>query len=143
MLKEFKEFAMRGNVVDMAVGIVIGAAFGTIVKSFVDDVLMPPIGVLLGNVDFSNLFLVIKEGVSTGPYATLEAAKEAGAVTLNYGAFVNTIISFLIIAFAVFLVIKAINNLQRQKVEEEEAPAEPSVEQQLLTEIRDVLKAKK
>ncbi len=143
MLKEFKEFAMRGNVVDMAVGIVIGAAFGTIVKSFVDDVLMPPIGVLLGNVDFSNLFAVIKEGAVAAPYATLEAAKTAGAVTLNYGAFVNTIISFVIIAFAVFLVIKAINNLQKQEEEIEETPPKPTKDQQLLTEIRDILKARK
>ncbi len=142
MLKEFKEFAMRGNVVDMAVGIVIGAAFGTIVKSFVDDVLMPPIGLLLGNVDFSDLFVVIKEGAAGGPYATLEAAKEAGAVTLNFGAFFNTIISFVIIAFAVFLVIKAINNLQRQEEEKEETPPEPPREEQLLTEIRDILKAR-
>lgn len=142
MLKEFKEFAMRGNVVDMAVGIVIGAAFGTIVKSFVDDVLMPPIGLLLGNVDFSDLFFVIKEGAAGGPYATLEAAKEAGAVTLNFGAFFNTIISFVIIAFAVFLVIKAINNLQRQEEEKEETPPEPPREEQLLTEIRDILKAR-
>jgi large conductance mechanosensitive channel len=139
MFKEFKEFAMRGNVVDMAVGIVIGAAFGTIVKSFVADVLMPPIGLLLGSVDFSNLFAVIKEGATAAPYATLEAAKEAGAVTLNYGAFVNTVISFMIIAFAVFLVIKAINNLQKQEEEKEEAPAEPPKQEQLLTEIRDLL----
>lgn len=142
MFKEFKEFAMRGNVVDMAVGIVIGAAFGTIVKSFVDDVLMPPIGLLLGNVDFSNLFAVIKEGATAAPYASLEAAKEAGAVTLNYGAFFNTVISFVIIAFAVFLVIKAINNLQRQQQQEEEAPAEPPKQEQLLAEIRDILKVK-
>ncbi len=139
MFKEFKEFAMRGNVVDMAVGIVIGAAFGTIVKSFVADVLMPPIGLLLGNVDFSNLFAVIKEGAIAAPYATLEVAKEAGAVTLNYGAFFNTVISFLIVAFAVFLVIKAINNMQKQEEEKEEAPAEPPKQEQLLTEIRDIL----
>jgi large conductance mechanosensitive channel len=116
LFKEFKEFAMRGNVVDMAVGIVIGAAFGTIVKSFVDDVLMPPIGLLLGNVDFSSIFLVLKEGgKAAGPYATPAAAKAAGAVTLNLGSFVNTVISFLIIAFAVFLVIKGMNTLQRQE----------------------------
>jgi large conductance mechanosensitive channel len=116
MFKEFKEFAMRGNVVDMAVGIVIGAAFGTIVKSFVDDVLMPPIGLLLGNVDFSNFFVVLKEGAkAAGPYASLSAAKAAGAVTLNLGMFINTIISFIIIAFAVFLVIKGINRLNLQK----------------------------
>jgi large conductance mechanosensitive channel len=124
MLKDFKEFAMRGNVVDMAVGIVIGAAFGAIVKSFVDDVLMPPIGLLLGNVDFSNLFLTLKEGgKAAGPYASLAAAKAAGAVTLNLGVFINTVISFLIIAFAVFLVIKGINRLQREK---EAPPAVPT-----------------
>ncbi len=139
MFKEFKEFAMRGNVVDMAVGIVIGAAFGTIVKSFVADVLMPPIGLLLGNVDFSNLFAVIKEGATAAPYATLEAAQKAGAVTLNYGAFFNTVISFVIIAFAVFMVIKAINNMQKQEEETEKAPAEPPKQEQLLTEIRDIL----
>lgn len=142
MFKEFKDFAMRGNVVDMAVGIVIGAAFGTIVKSFVDDVLMPPIGLLLGNVDFSNLFAVIKEGATAAPYATLEAAKEAGAVTLNYGTFLNTVVSFVIIAFAVFLVIKAINNMKKQEEEKEAAPAEPPKQEQLLTEIRDILKAR-
>ncbi len=120
MLKDFKEFAMRGNVVDMAVGIVIGAAFGTIVKSLVDDVLMPPIGLLLGNVDFANLFITLKEGAkAAGPYASLAAAKQAGAVTLNLGVFINTIISFIIIAFAVFLVIKGLNRLKR----EQEAPA--------------------
>ena len=123
MFKDFKEFAMRGNVVDMAVGIVIGAAFGTIVKSFVDDVLMPPIGLLLGNVDFSNLFITLKEGSkAAGPYASLSAAKAAGAVTLNLGIFINTIISFTIIAFAVFLVIKGINRMKREK---EVPPAEP------------------
>ena len=116
MLKDFKEFVMRGSVVDMAIGIVIGAAFGTIVKSFVDDVLMPPIGLLLGNVDFANLFSVLKEGTkAAGPYASLAAAKAAGAVTLNWGIFINTIISFIIIAFAVFLVIKGINRMKREK----------------------------
>ena len=127
MFKEFKEFAMRGNVVDMAVGIVIGAAFGTIVKSFVDDVLMPPIGLLLGNVDFNNLFIMLKEGAkAAGPYASLAAAKAAGAVTLNWGIFINTIISFIIIAFAVFLVIKGINRMKR---EEEAPPAESTTKE--------------
>ncbi|MCL5406296.1 MAG: large-conductance mechanosensitive channel protein MscL [Deltaproteobacteria bacterium] len=122
MFKEFKEFAMRGNVVDMAVGIVIGAAFGTIVKSFVSDVLMPPLGLLLGHVDFSNFFITLKEGAkAAGPYASLAAAKAAGAVTLNYGFFINTIISFIIVAFAVFLVIRAINRMKR----EDGAPVEP------------------
>ena len=107
MFKEFKEFAMRGNVVDMAVGIIIGAAFGTIVKSMVDDILMPPIGLVLGNVDFSNIFLTLKDGAkAAGPYVSLAAAKQAGAVTLNLGVFINNIVSFIIVAFSVFLVIK-------------------------------------
>jgi len=123
MLKEFKDFAMRGNVIDMAVGIIVGAAFGTIVKSLVDDIIMPPIGFLLGNVDFSNLFVVIKAGKIIGPYATLAAAKAAGAVTLNIGVFLNTIISFSIIAFSVFLIIKQISLLKRK---EAVAPAMPT-----------------
>ena len=114
MFKEFKEFAMKGNVIDMAVGIIIGAAFGTIIKSLVDDILMPPIGLLLGNVDFSNLFLVIKEGKVAGPYVSLAAAKAAGAVSVNMGLFINTIISFLIVAFSVFLVIKNVNRFQKE-----------------------------
>jgi large conductance mechanosensitive channel len=113
MFKEFKEFAMRGNVVDMAVGIIIGAAFGTIIKSLVTDVIMPPIGLLLGNVDFSNLFLVLRPyGAS---FASVAEAHKAGAVTVNYGVFVNTIISFVIVAFSVFLVIRGINRLKRQE----------------------------
>jgi large conductance mechanosensitive channel len=123
MLKEFKEFAMRGNVVDMAVGIIIGGAFGTIVKSLVSDVIMPPIGLLLGGVDFANLFVVIQEGADAGPYLSPAAAAEAGAVTLNYGVFLNAVISFLIVAFAVFLLIKGINAARR---EEEAPPAEPT-----------------
>jgi len=114
MLKEFKEFAMKGNVLDMAVGIIIGAAFGTIIKSLVDDVLMPPIGLLLGNVDFSNFFLIIKEGKVAGPYASLAAAKAAGAVSVNIGVFINTIISFLIVAFSVFVVIKNVNRFKKE-----------------------------
>jgi large conductance mechanosensitive channel len=113
MFKDFKEFAMRGNVVDMAVGIIIGAAFGTVVKSLVADVIMPPIGLLLGNVDFSNLFITLKAGKVAGPYASLAAARAVGAVTLNYGAFINTIISFLIVAYAVFLLVRAINRMHR------------------------------
>lgn len=113
MFKEFKEFAMKGNVIDMAIGIIIGAAFGTIIKSLVDDVLMPPIGLLLGNVDFSNLFLTIKEGKVAAPYASLAAAKAAGAVTVNIGVFINTIISFLIVAFSVFMVIKNVNRFKK------------------------------
>ena len=115
MLKEVKEFAMRGNVLDMAVGIIIGAAFGTIVNSLVQDVIMPPIGLLLGNVDFSNIFVVLKEGKVAGPYASVAAAKSAGAVTINFGVFVNTIITFLIVAFAVFLLVRTINRLKRQE----------------------------
>ena len=143
MIKEFKEFAMRGNVVDMAVGIIIGAAFGTIVKSLVDDVIMPPIGMLLGNVDFSNLFVVLQEGAkAAAPYASLTTAKDAGAVTINYGAFINTVISFAIVAFAVFILIKGMNRLQKQEEAKDEAPPEPSAEEQLLGEIRDILKAR-
>ena len=123
MMEEFKKFAMRGNVVDMAVGIIIGGAFGTIVKSLVDDVIMPPIGLLLGGVDFSDLFIILKEGATAGPYATVAAAKEAGAVTLNAGLFVNSVISFTIVAFAVFLLIKGMNSLQKK---EEAPPAEPT-----------------
>ncbi|UCC11807.1 MAG: large-conductance mechanosensitive channel protein MscL [candidate division WOR-3 bacterium] len=119
MLKEFKEFAMRGNVVDMAVGIIIGAAFGTVVKSLVADVIMPPIGLLLGNVDFSNLFVVLKQGTTTGPYPSLAEAQSAGAVTINYGFFINTVISFFIVAIAVFFLIKSINRLKKK----EAAPA--------------------
>ncbi len=124
MLKEFREFAMRGNVVDMAVGIIIGGAFGTIVRSLVDDVLMPPIGLLLGGADFSNLFVVLKQGASPGPYAALSDARAAGAVTVNYGVFLNGVIGFLIVAFAVFLLIKSINAMRR-----EEAPAPPAAKQ--------------
>ena len=126
MLKDFKEFAMRGNVVDMAVGIIIGAAFGTIVKSLVADVIMPPIGLLLGNVDFSNLFIVIKQGAAAGTFATVAEAQKAGAVTINYGIFINTIISFIIVAFAVFLIVRSINKLKR---EEEAPPEEPTTKE--------------
>ena len=124
MWNEFKEFAMRGNVVDMAVGIIIGGAFGTIAKSLVSDVLMPPIGLLLGGVDFSDLFITLKQGSAAGPYLNLEAAKAAGAVTVNYGLFLNAVISFVIVAFAVFLLIKALNKLRRKQ---EAAPPEPTV----------------
>ena len=121
MWKEFKEFALKGNVVDMAVGIIIGAAFGTIVKSLVSDIIMPPIGLLLGNVDFSQFFWTLKESaVVPGPYSTLDAAQKAGAVTINYGVFINAVISFLIVAYAIFMVIKALNKLKRKQ---EELPA--------------------
>jgi large conductance mechanosensitive channel len=126
MLKDFKEFAMRGNVVDMAVGIVIGAAFGTVIKSLVADVIMPPIGLLLGNVDFSNLFITLKAGKVAGPYISLAAAQAAGAVTLNLGLFINTIVSFVIVAFAVFLLVRGINQLRQ---EQEAPPAVPTTKE--------------
>ena len=145
MLEEFKKFAMRGNVIDLAVGVIIGAAFGKIVDSLVKDVIMPPVGLVLGKVDFSNLFFVLREGKTAGPYLTVEAAQKAGAVTFNYGMFVNTMISFVIVAFAVFLLIRAINRLRQAedtKNEEPAAPPEPPEEVKLLREIRDTLKAK-
>jgi large conductance mechanosensitive channel len=122
MLKEFKEFAMHGNVLDMAVGIIVGAAFGTIVTSFVNDILMPPIGLLLGRVDFTNLFITLKGE----PYITLAQAKAAGATTLNYGVFLNTVVNFLIVAFAVFLLIRQVNRMRRQP---EPAPAAPTTKE--------------
>jgi large conductance mechanosensitive channel len=140
MFKDFKEFAMRGSVVDMAVGIIIGAAFGTIVTSLVNDILMPPIGLLLGNVNFSDLFIVLKQGTTAGPYATLAMAKEAGAVTFNYGLFINAVISFLIVVFALFLVIRGMNKLRKKKEEAPAAPPEPPRQEVLLAEIRDLLK---
>jgi large conductance mechanosensitive channel len=121
--KEFKEFAVKGNVVDMAVGIIIGGAFGTIVKSLVDDVLMPPVGLLLGGVDFKDLFVVLREGEPGAPYVTIADAQASGAVTLNYGQFINNVIAFVIVAFAVFMLVKAINRLRRQ---EQEAPESPT-----------------
>lgn len=123
MFKEFKEFALKGNVLDMAVGIIIGAAFGLIITSLVADVIMPPIGLLLGSIDFSNILSVLKEGKVPGPYGTLAAAKAAGAVTINWGVFVNTIINFVIVAFAIFLLVKAVNKARREK---EVAPAAPT-----------------
>lgn len=126
MLKDFKEFVMRGNVVDMAVGIVIGAAFGAVIKSLVADVIMPPIGLLLGNVDFSNLFITLKAGKVAGPYVSLAAAQAAGAVTLNLGLFINTIVSFVIVAFAVFLLVRGIIQMRR---EQEAPPAAPATKE--------------
>jgi large conductance mechanosensitive channel len=123
MFKEFREFVTRGNAVDMAVGFIIGAAFGAIVGSLVTDVLMPPIGLALGKVDFANLFVILKSGAIPGPYATVAAAKQAGAVTLNYGVFINTIISFLIIALAVFLVIRQFNKMKKKAEAPAAAPA--------------------
>ena len=142
MFKEFKEFAMRGNVVDMAVGIIIGAAFGKIVDSLVKDVIMPPIGLVLGKVDFSNLFIVLKQGTTPGPHLTVDAAQKAGAVTFNYGLFINQVISFLIIAFAVFLLVKLINRMKRKEEAKPPQQAVVSAEVQLLTEIRDALQSR-
>ena len=143
MLKEFKEFAMKGNFVDMAIGIVIGAAFGTIVKSFVDDIIMPVVGALTGGVDFSNMFITVVESADGIAHSTVAAAAEAGAVTINYGLFINAVVTFLIVAFALFLVVKGMNKAKEAaaKAEEEEAakPAEPSEEVKLLTEIRNAL----
>jgi len=146
MLKEFREFAVKGNMLDMAVGIVIGAAFATIVSSLVNDILMPPIGLALGGVDFAEFFVVLQAGDPAGPYATLAAAQEAGAVTLNWGIFVNSLISFLIVAFALFMVVRGFNELKRQEeaaaAPTPEAPPEPSNEEKLLAEIRDLLRAR-
>ena len=138
MLKEFREFALKGNVVDLAVGIVIGAAFGAIVNSLVADIIMPIVGVITGGVDFSQRFLLLREGTPPGPYLTVAAAKTAGAVTLNIGTFINFILNFLIVSFALFLVVKAMNAAKRQQAAAP-APAPPSKEELLLTEIRDLL----
>lgn len=143
---EFKAFILRGNVIDLAVGVVIGASFGNIVKSLVDDIIMPPIGLILGGVDFSNIFLTLKDGAAGAPaggYPTLAAAKEAGAVTMNIGLFLNSMLSFLIVASAIFVVIKLVNQLQnaakKAEKEVEEAPTAPSEDIVLLREIRDAL----
>lgn len=148
--QEFKDFILRGNVVDLAVGMVVGTAFSAIVKSLVDDVIMPPIGLLLGGVDFSNLFITLRDGANppADGYATLEAAKAAGAVTMNIGTFINVVISFLIVASAIFIVVKALNTMKNKAeamtaskaAEEAETPAEPSEEVLLLREIRDSLR---
>jgi large conductance mechanosensitive channel len=137
VLKEFKEFAMRGNVVDLAVGVIIGAAFGKIVTSLVNDVIMPPIGLALGRVDFSNLFLNLH-----GHFNTVSEAEAAGAPIIKYGVFINNIIDFLIVAFVIFLLIRGINRLQRKKEEAPPPPAEPTTTEKLLAEIRDELKAR-
>ena len=126
MLREFREFAVKGNAVDMAVGIIIGAAFGAIVSSVVADIIMPPIGMLLGNLDFANLLVVLKEGKTPGPYATLAQAKAAGAVTLNYGQFINTVINFVIVAFSVFMLVRSVNRLRQEK---EAPPAAPTTKE--------------
>ena len=131
---------MRGNVVDMAVGIIIGAAFGAIVSSLVNDIIMPPLGLLLGRIDFSNLFVVLKKGTAAGPYLNLAAAQSAGAVTLNYGQFINRIVSFIIVPFSVFLLVKGMNTLKRKQEAKPAEPPKPSDEVVLLTQIRDALR---
>jgi large conductance mechanosensitive channel len=138
MLKEFKEFAMRGNVMDMAVGIIIGAAFGKIVTSLVNDIIMPPIGLLMGNVDFSNLFVSL--GISQ-PYTSVAEAEAAGAPIIKYGIFINTVLDFVIVAFAIFLVIRGMNKLRRKQEAAPSPPPGPTEDQKLLAEIRDLLKS--
>ncbi len=132
MLKEFKEFAMKGNLVDLAVGFILGGAFGTIVKSLVDDILMPPLGLLMGGVDFAEMKYVLQP-------ATVSGGEDVAEVAINYGIFINNLIAFMIVAFAMFLIVKAMNNMQRKKEEAPEAVPEPSTEEKLLTEIRDLL----
>jgi large conductance mechanosensitive channel len=140
MLKEFKEFAMRGNVMDMAIGIIIGAAFGKIITSLVNDIIMPPIGLLMGNVDFSNLFVSL--GMAQ-PYTSVAEAEAAGAPIIKYGIFINTVLDFVIVAFAIFLVIRSVNKLRRRKeAAPPPTPPTPSAEEKLLTEIRDLLRAR-
>jgi large conductance mechanosensitive channel len=139
MLKEFREFAMRGNVIDMAVGIIIGAAFGKIVTSFVNDVLMPPIGMLMGNVDFGDLFVNLSMDAS---YPSVAAAEAAGAPIVKYGLFINTVIDFVIVAFAIFLAIRTMNRLKKKQEAGPAAPPAPSAEEKLLAEIRDLLKTR-
>lgn len=138
MLKEFKEFALKGNVLDLAIGVVIGAAFGKIVDSLVKDIIMPPMGLLMGGVDFANMFSVLKAGATPGPYATVEIAQKAGAVTWNYGLFINAILTFIIVAFAIFMLVKAFN--AAKKAEPPAPPAPPAEDVLLLREIRDALK---
>ncbi|MFN8218749.1 MAG: large conductance mechanosensitive channel protein MscL [Fimbriimonadales bacterium] len=140
MFKEFREFAMKGNVMDLAVGVIIGAAFGKIISSLVDDVLMPILSLITGKIDFTNLFFVIGEGKTPGPYDTLKAAKDAGASAVAYGQFLNNVVQFIIIAFAIFMMVKAMNRLRRAEEPAPAAPAGPSEEVVLLTEIRDALR---
>ena len=142
MWKEFKEFAVKGNVIDLAVGLVLGAAFATIVSSLVEGIVMPLVGLLIGGVDFTNIFTVLQEGATPAPYATLEAAQEAGAVVLQWGVLINSIVTFTLVAFSIFVVVKWINNLQKQETPETEAAPELTADQVLLTEIRDALLAR-
>ncbi len=142
MLKEFRDFISKGNVIDLAIGIIIGAAFTAIVTSFVKDILTPIFGIA-GKANFDNLFLVLKPGEKdAGPYTTVELAQKAGAVTLNYGVFLNAVINFLLVALVLFLIVKAVNKMRKEKAAEPVAPPEPTKEEVLLTEIRDLLKSK-
>lgn len=142
MLKEFKEFAIKGNVIDLAVGVIVGSAFGTVVKSLVDDIIMPPIGFVLGNVDFANLFIVIKDGSLPGPYNTTTDAAKAGAIAIKYGLFINTLVSFIIISFSIFIFISQLNRLKKNasKSSVSASPVTETKEVLLLSEIRDLLK---
>ncbi len=141
MLKEFRDFTFKGNVLDLAIAVVIGAAFGKIVDSLVKDIIMPPIGLLMGGVDFANLFVILKPGTAAGPYATLEIAQKAGAVTWNYGLFINTILTFIIVAFAIFMLVRAYNKVKSAEPPAPAAPPAPPAEDVLLLrEIRDALK---
>jgi large conductance mechanosensitive channel len=141
MFKEFKQFALQGNVVDLAVGLVIGAAFGAVVNSVVQDVMMPAFGVITGGLDFSQRFVLLRDGTPAGPYVSIAAAKAAGASTLNYGLLINAAVNFLIVAIALFIVVKAMNTARRTKAEAP-TPPEPTTEEKLLTEIRDLLKVR-
>lgn len=140
MLKEFRDFALKGNVIDLAIGVIIGAAFGAIVSSIVDDVFMPVIGLILSGIDFSNLFIVLNNPGNV-PVPSVAAAKAAGVATLNYGLFINAVVKFTIVAFVLFLVVKAVNRLKRKEAAAPAAPAAPSTEEKLLAEIRDAIKA--
>ena len=142
MWNEFKTFAVKGNVIDLAVGLVLGAAFATIVSSLVDGIVMPLVGLLIGGVDFANIFSVLKEGATPGPYATLAAAQEAGAVVLQWGTLINSIVTFFLVALSIFFVVRWINNLQKEETPETEAAPELTADQVLLTEIRDALVAR-
>jgi large conductance mechanosensitive channel len=139
MLREFKTFAMKGNLVDMAVGLTLGAAFGAMATSFVGNVFSPPLGLVLGGTDFAELFAVLREGTPVGPYVSVDAAKEAGAVTINYGLFLNAVINFIVVAFAMFVVVKGMNEMKKKEEAAPAAPPAPSAEEKLLTEIRDLL----
>ena len=141
MWKEFKEFAIKGNAMDLAIGVIIGGAFGKIVDSIVNDLIMPIVGLVTGGIDFTNHFITLKQGTTAGPYATLEAAKTAGAVTLNVGQFITVLLNFLILAVVVFMIVKAINRLRRQEAAAPEVPPAPTKEEELLIEIRDAIRA--